>query len=72
MSSLLGAFDLLSIQYFIVDVKSERFMYQSRRAGEDAKRRKCPAKSGRIGITVVTSLSHLDTFCTRCQNGGKQ
>ena len=20
---------------------------------------------------IVTSLSHLDTFCTRCQNGGK-
>ena len=56
----------------IVDAKSGRFMYQSRRAGDKAKRRKSPAKSGRVGITVVTSLSHLDTFCTRCQNGGKQ
>ena len=43
---------LLSIQYyFIVDVKSGRFMYQSRRAGDEAKKRKSPTKSGRVGIT---------------------
>jgi len=36
---------------FIVDVKSGRFMYQSGRAGDEAKKRKSPAKSGRVGIT---------------------
>ena len=36
---------------FIVDVKSGRFIYQSRRAGDEAKKRKSPAKSGRVGIT---------------------
>ena len=45
-----------------MDVKSGRFMYQSRRPGDEAKRRKSLAKSGRVGITVVASLSHLDTF----------
>ena len=34
---------------FIVDVKSGRFMYQSGRAGDEAKRPKSPAKSGRVG-----------------------
>ena len=28
-------------------------MYQSGRAGDEAKKRKSPAKSGRVGITVV-------------------
>ena len=37
---------------FIVDVKSGRFMYQSGRAGDEAKKRKSPAKSGRVGITA--------------------
>ena len=36
---------------FIVDVKSGRFMYQSGRAGDETKKRKSPAKSGRVGIT---------------------
>ena len=36
---------------FIVDVKSGRFVYQSGRAGDEAKKRKSPAKSGRVGIT---------------------
>ena len=36
---------------FIVDVQSRRFMYQSGRAGDEAKKRKSPAKSGRVGIT---------------------
>ena len=40
---------------FIVDVKSGRFMYQSGRAGDEAKKRKSPAKSGRVGITVILS-----------------
>ena len=35
---------------FIVDVKSGRFMYQSGRAGDEAKKHKSPAKSGRVGI----------------------
>ena len=36
---------------FIADVKSGRLMYQSGRAGDEAKKRKSPAKSGRVGIT---------------------
>ena len=38
---------------FIVNVKSGRFMYQSGRAGDGAKKRKSPAKSGRVGIYVI-------------------
>ena len=29
-------------------------MYQSERAGDEAKKRKSPAKSGRVGITVTS------------------
>ena len=29
-------------------------MYQSGRAGDEAKKRKSPAKSGRVGITVTS------------------
>ena len=36
---------------FIVDVKSGRFVYQSGRVGDEAKKCKSPAKSGRVGIT---------------------
>ena len=36
----------------IVDVKSGRFGYQSGRAGDEAKKRKSLAKSGRVGISV--------------------
>ena len=36
----------------IVDVKSGRFRYQSGRAGDEAKKRESPAKSGRVGISV--------------------
>ena len=39
---------------FIVNVKSGRFMYQSGRAGDEAKKRKSPAKSGRVGIYVIS------------------
>ena len=39
---------------FIVDVKSGRFMYQSRRAGDEAKKRKSPAKSGRVSLLSAT------------------
>ena len=38
---------------FIVDVKSGRFMYQSGRAGDEAKKRKSPAKSGRVGMASL-------------------
>ena len=38
---------------FIVNVKSGRFMYQSVRAGDEAKKRKSPAKSGRVGIYAL-------------------
>ena len=35
----------------LLDVKSGRFMYQSGRARDEAKKRKFPAKSGRVGIS---------------------
>ena len=35
----------------IVDIKSRRFGYQSRRAGDEAKKCKSPAKSRRVGIS---------------------
>ena len=35
----------------IVDVKGGRFMYQGGRAGDEAKKRKSPAKSGRVAIS---------------------
>ena len=38
---------------FIVDINSGRFMYQSGRAGDEA-------KSGRVGITVYGILAHLE------------
>ena len=41
----------------IVDVKSRRFRYQSGRAGDEAKKRKSPAKSGRVGISAIRLLS---------------
>ena len=30
-------------------------MYQSGRAGDEAKKRKSPAKSGRVGITAIAA-----------------
>ena len=47
---------------FIVDVKSGRFMYQSGRAGDETKKRKSPAKSGRVGITVLFMLHRVVLF----------
>ena len=38
----------IKFSILIVDVKSGRFMYQSGRAGDEAKKRKSPAKSERI------------------------
>ena len=38
-------------------------MYQSGRVGDEAKKRKSPAKSGRVGITVIISwLVQFGTF----------
>ena len=37
----------------IVDIKSRRFVYQSGRAGDEAKACKSPAKSGRVDISVI-------------------
>ena len=40
-------------KYLILrDVKSGRFEYQSGKAGDEAKKRKSPAKNGRVGINV--------------------
>ena len=36
-----------------MDVKSGTFMYQSGRVGDEAKKRKSSAKSGRVGITAL-------------------
>ena len=33
-------------------------MYQSGRAGDEAKKRKSPAKSGRVGITAFVLRKH--------------
>ena len=33
-------------------------MYQSGRAGDEAKKRKSPAKSGRVGITACEFMAH--------------
>ena len=47
----------------IVDVKSGRFMYQSGRVGDKAKKRKSPAKRGRVGISaIIQELFHLHVF----------
>ena len=40
-------------------------MYQSGRAGEEAKKRKSPAKSGRVGIYAMVSVD------LRVENPGK-
>ena len=34
-------------------------MYQSGRVGDEAKKRKSPAKSGRVGITVLFMLHRV-------------
>ena len=39
-------------------------MYQSGRAGDEAKKRKSPAKSGRVGITVV-GTTHRKPECLK-------
>ena len=43
----------------IVDVKSGRFRYQSGRAGDEAKKRKSTAKSGRVSISAPVTLSYF-------------
>ena len=42
-----------------VDVKSGRFKFQSGRAGGETKKRKSPAKSGRVGIYESQIVSGL-------------
>ena len=42
--------EVLNKYLILVDVKSGRFNYQSGRAGDEAKKCKSPAKSGRVGI----------------------
>ena len=50
----------------IVDVKSGRFMYQSREAGDEAKKCKSPAKNGRVRISVfVPVLRSLSSLCLK-------
>ena len=42
-------------------------MYQSGRAGDKAKKRKCPAKSGRVGITAKWRAVKLTFFAVPSQ-----
>ena len=48
-------------------------MYQSGRAGEQAKKRTCksPAKSGRVGISAYLLMFVLRYFDIPCVPGGK-
>ena len=46
-----------------MDVKSGRFMYQSGRAGDEAKKRKSPAKSGRVSISVIIHALCIGNLC---------
>ena len=50
-----------------MDVKSGRFMYQSGRAGDEAKKCKSPTKSGRVGITasILRSAEHMRSSKSR-------
>ena len=50
---------VLNKYLILVDVKSGRFKYQSGRAGDKAKKRKSPAKSGRVGIYANASCKQL-------------
>ena len=45
--------EVLNKYLILVDVKSGRFKYQSGRVGDEAKKRKSPAKSGRVGIYAL-------------------
>ena len=53
---------VLNKYLILVDVKSGRFKYQSGRAGGEAKKRKSPAKSGRIGIYCAITRSYNGNF----------
>ena len=61
-----GAPQVLNKYLILVDVKSGRFKYQSGRAGDEAKKRKSPAKIGRVGIFANTNhkLTHTDQYLT--------
>ena len=43
----------------IVDVKSGRFMYQSGRVGDEAKKRKSPTKAGELGSLLPAEVRQL-------------
>ena len=42
--------------HYMTSYMSGRFMYQSGRAGDEAKKGKSPAKSGRVGITGILTF----------------
>ena len=46
--------EVLNKYLILVDVKSERFKYQSGRAGDEAKKRKSLIKSGKLGIYGIS------------------
>ena len=53
----------LILAIILVDVKSERFKYQSGRAGDEARKHKSPTKAGELAsmhstITAVWSAQH--------------
>ena len=43
-------------------MKSGRFKYQSGKAGDEAKKRKSPAKSGRVGIYALEIKRYANIF----------
>ena len=47
------------LKMLVVDVKSGRFMYQRGRARDEAKKGKSPTKSGRVGISGLTTQLYL-------------
>ena len=50
---------VLNKYLILVDKKNRRFKYQSGRAGDKAKKRKSPAKSGRVGIYVIVPYIYI-------------
>ena len=56
---------VLNNYLILVDMKSGRLKYQSGRVGDVAKKRKCPSKSGRVGIY---DINVCNLFCQGWQS----
>ena len=55
--------EVLQKYLVLVDVKSGRFKYQSRRAGDETKERKSPAKSGRVNWHLCFEYRKVVSIC---------